>query len=69
MTEDEQIKETQLDELEKRRQKIREMGGKQRLEVQKQKGKLTARERISSPRTSPAWEAPSRKYTARRFAT
>ena len=46
MTEDEQIKETQLDELEKRRQKIREMGGKQRLEVQKQKGKLTARERI-----------------------
>ncbi len=46
MNEEEQIKETQLSKLERRRQKIREMGGKERVEVQKKKGKLTARERI-----------------------
>jgi len=46
MTEDNQIKERQLAELEKRREKIKEMGGRERVEAQKKRGKLTARERI-----------------------
>lgn len=44
--EDKQIRQEQLAALEKRRDKIKEMGGKARVEKQKQKGKLTARERI-----------------------
>jgi len=46
MVEDNQIKRDQLAELEERRAKIREMGGKERVEKQKKQGKLTARERI-----------------------
>jgi len=46
MTEDSQAKERQLAELRKRREKIKGMGGKERVEIQKRKGKLTARERI-----------------------
>ncbi|MFC1908113.1 acyl-CoA carboxylase subunit beta [Chloroflexota bacterium] len=46
MVEDNQIKINQLAELEKRRAKIKEMGGKDAVEKQKRKGKLTARERI-----------------------
>ena len=46
MNEDNQTKERQLAELEKRREKIKEMGGGERVEIQKKKGKLTARERI-----------------------
>ena len=46
MTEDSQIKEKQLAELEERRQKIKELGGAEQVEKQKKKGKLTARERI-----------------------
>jgi len=46
MIDEEQVKQHQLGELEKRRQKIMEMGGRERLEIQKKKGKLTARERI-----------------------
>ncbi len=44
--EDSQAKERQLAELAKRREKIKEMGGKERVEAQKKRGKLTARERI-----------------------
>ena len=46
MVEDNQIKRRQLAELEERRVKIREMGGKERVKRQKEQGKLTARERI-----------------------
>ncbi|HEX9976007.1 MAG TPA: carboxyl transferase domain-containing protein, partial [Dehalococcoidales bacterium] len=46
MTEDTEIKTRQLKELAERREKIREMGGQERVEAQKKKGKLTARERI-----------------------
>jgi len=46
MAEDSEIKDKQLAELEERRQKIKEMGGKARVEAQRKKGKLTARERI-----------------------
>ena len=44
MTEDREIKDRQLAELEERRQKIKEMGGRERVEAQRRKGKLTARE-------------------------
>ena len=46
MDEEKQIKEELLTNLEARREKIKEMGGKARVETQKQKGKLSARERI-----------------------
>jgi acetyl-CoA carboxylase carboxyltransferase component len=46
MTEDNEIKTRQLTELAERRNKVKEMGGKERVEAQKKKGKLTARERI-----------------------
>ena len=46
MTEDNQDKQKQLAELEKRRKEIKEMGGRERVAAQKEKGKLTARERI-----------------------
>ncbi len=46
MDEDKRIKKALMADLEKRRDKIKEMGGKARLEKQKKKGKLTARERI-----------------------
>ncbi|MFC1952042.1 acyl-CoA carboxylase subunit beta [Chloroflexota bacterium] len=46
MVEDKQIKRRQLAELEKRRARAKEMGGKERVEKQKKQGKLTARERI-----------------------
>jgi len=46
MTEDSTTKERQLAELEKRREKVREMGGRKNVEKQKKLGKLTARERI-----------------------
>ncbi len=46
MVEDSRIKAKQLAELEERRAKIKEMGGKEGVEKQKKKGKLTARERI-----------------------
>ena len=46
MVEDSQIKAKQLAELEKRRAKVEEMGGRERVERQKKQGKLTARERI-----------------------
>ncbi len=44
--EDKQVKNKLLAELEQRREKIRGMGGSERLEAQKKRGKLTARERI-----------------------
>jgi acetyl-CoA carboxylase carboxyltransferase component len=46
MTEDIEIKTRQLAELAERRDKVKEMGGRERVEVQKKRGKLTARERI-----------------------
>ncbi len=46
MTEDNEVKKKQLDELEQRRKVIAGMGGKERVEAQKKKGKLTARERV-----------------------
>ena len=46
MPEDNEVKEKQLAELEERRRKIKEMGGRERAEAQRKKGKLTARERI-----------------------
>jgi propionyl-CoA carboxylase beta chain len=46
MTEDTEIKTRQLAELAERRDKVKEMGGRERVEVQKKRGKLTARERI-----------------------
>jgi len=48
MSEDSEIKERQLAELEKRRESIKEMGGRERVETQKKRGKLTARERIDT---------------------
>ena len=47
MTDDNKVKENQLAELEDRRGKIREMGGREQLEKQKRRGKLTARERVN----------------------
>jgi acetyl-CoA carboxylase carboxyltransferase component len=44
--EDKQIKDGLLAELQERRQKIEELGGKEAVERQKKRGKLTARERI-----------------------
>ncbi len=44
--EDKQAKDRLLSELEQRQAKIKGMGGKKRVETQKEKGKLTARERI-----------------------
>ncbi len=46
MSEDNKTKKKQLAELKKRRQKIEEMGGGERVETQHKKGKLTARERV-----------------------
>ena len=46
MIEDSQVKARQLAELEERRAKIKEMGGRERVEKQKKIGKLTARQRI-----------------------
>jgi len=46
MDEEKQIKEALLTDLEERRDKIKELGGKARVETQKKKGKLTARERV-----------------------
>ncbi|MFH1031030.1 MAG: acyl-CoA carboxylase subunit beta [Chloroflexota bacterium] len=43
---DRQAKEKLLSELEERRRKVAEMGGKERVEAQKKRGKLTARERM-----------------------
>jgi acetyl-CoA carboxylase carboxyltransferase component len=48
MSEDTDVKQKQLAELEQRREKAREMGGKERVEAQKKRGKLTARERIDA---------------------
>ncbi|MFC2032293.1 acyl-CoA carboxylase subunit beta [Chloroflexota bacterium] len=48
MTEEAEIKQRQLDELTTRREKILAMGGKERVEAQKKRGKLTARERIDT---------------------
>jgi acetyl-CoA carboxylase carboxyltransferase component len=44
--EDKQVKEKMLVELRKRREKVGEMGGKESVERQKKRGKLTARERV-----------------------
>ena len=46
MTEDKEIKDKLLAQLEERRRKVREMGGKDSVARQKKRGKLTARERI-----------------------
>ncbi|MFC1992714.1 acyl-CoA carboxylase subunit beta [Chloroflexota bacterium] len=46
MSEENKIKQKQLDELKTRRRKIEAMGGRESVERQKKKGKLTARERI-----------------------
>ena len=46
MIEDNQVKRRQLAELEERRAKVKDMGGKERVGRQKKQGKLTARERI-----------------------
>ena len=43
---DRQIKDRLLAELQERRQKIEQMGGREAVEKQKKRGKLTARERI-----------------------
>jgi acetyl-CoA carboxylase carboxyltransferase component len=48
MSEDTEIKKRQLKSLRERRDKVREMGGSDRVEAQKQRGKLTARERIDA---------------------
>ena len=48
MSEDTEVKKRQLAELEQRREKIKEMGGQERVEAQKKRGKLTARERIGT---------------------
>jgi len=48
MTEDTEVKEKQQATLKERREKAREMGGKERVEAQKKRGKLTARERIDA---------------------
>ncbi len=46
MSEDSEVKGRQLADLEQRRERIRGMGGRERTAAQKDKGKLTARERI-----------------------
>ncbi len=46
MSEDREVKARQLAELERRRSVVKEMGGGERVEAQKKRGKLTARERI-----------------------
>ncbi|MFC1928195.1 acyl-CoA carboxylase subunit beta [Chloroflexota bacterium] len=43
---DKQVKEKLLTDLEQRRERIKAMGGRERVEAQKKRGKLTARERI-----------------------
>ncbi|MFC1953193.1 acyl-CoA carboxylase subunit beta [Chloroflexota bacterium] len=48
MTEDSQIKKKQLADLKKRQKTAAEMGGKDRVEAQKKRGKLTARQRIDA---------------------
>jgi len=47
MTEDAETKKKQLDALKERRNKVSEMGGSDRVEAQKKRGKLTARGRIN----------------------
>ncbi len=46
MSENNGTKEKQLAELEQRRERVKAMGGRERVEAQKKRGKLTARERI-----------------------
>jgi len=48
VSEDTDIKKKQLAELQERREKVEEMGGSDRVEAQKKRGKLTARERIDA---------------------
>ena len=48
MADNTDVKKKQLEELEQRRKKILGMGGPDRVETQKKKGKLTARERIDT---------------------
>lgn len=48
MAENDQLKQKQLAEFKARREKIEGMGGKERVEAQKKRGKLTARERIDA---------------------
>jgi acetyl-CoA carboxylase carboxyltransferase component len=48
MSDDKSLKETKLAELKERRQKITEMGGKERVTAQEKKGKLSARARINA---------------------
>ena len=48
MTEEKDLKEKQLSELEQRRNKLREMGGEKRVAAQAKRGKLNARERIDT---------------------
>ena len=48
MTEDKHLKDKKLAELKARRQKITEMGGKERVAAQGKKGKLSARSRIEA---------------------
>jgi len=48
MTEDKQIKDNLLAELQERRQKIEQMGGRETVDRQKKRGKLTARQRIET---------------------
>ncbi len=48
MTEDTQVKKKQLADLNERRRKVTEMGGEARVDAQKKRGKLTARERIDA---------------------
>ncbi|MFC2070718.1 acyl-CoA carboxylase subunit beta, partial [Chloroflexota bacterium] len=48
MSEDTEAKQKQIADLKKRRNKISEMGGRERVEAQREKGKLTARERIDA---------------------
>ena len=46
--EDKQAKDKLLAKLEESREKIKQMGGSERIEAQKKGGKLTARERIDT---------------------
>jgi len=48
MTEEKDLKEKQLSELEQRRNKLMEMGGENRVAAQAKRGKLNARERINT---------------------
>jgi len=48
MIEDKHLKDNKLAELKARRQKITEMGGKERVAAQGKKGKLSARSRIEA---------------------